>query len=84
MKFVVIKEVLNGITGEDEQSYVGFPFKYEFQAHSAAIADFYATRYIREHHKMEVFYFENETQLRFVSEETGEIFADYFILAVFF
>lgn len=84
MKFVVIKEVLNGITGEDEQSYIGIPFKTERQAQSAAVADFYATHYIREHHKMEVFYFENETQLRFVSEETGEIFADYFILAVFF
>lgn len=84
MKVIIVKEEgSNNLEGR--QTYVGTPYATESAARMAAINDFYATHYVyNHHHSMQVYYFENETQLRFVSEETGEIFCDYFLLITFF
>ena len=84
MKVIVVKE--EGTNNrEGRQTYVGTPYATESAARMAAINDFYATHYVYHHrHAMQVFYFENETQLRFISEETGEIFCEYFLLITFF
>ena len=84
MKVIVVKEEgSNNPNGE--QSYVGVPFTTEYEARIEAVKDFYMTHFLYKHnHHMEVYYFENETQLRFVSDETGEIFCDYFLLITFF
>ena len=84
MKVIVVKEEGSNNPGR-RQTYVGVPYSTESAARMAAVNDFYATHYVRdEHHSMQVHYFENETQLRFMSEETGEIFCDYFLLITFF
>lgn len=84
MKVIVVKE--EGSNNPNfEQTYVGVPYDTESAARAAAINDFYMTHFVyHHHHKMDVNYFENETHLRFVSEETGEIFCDYFLLITFF
>ena len=84
MKVIVVKEEgTNNLEGR--QTYVGTPYSSESAARMAAVNDFYTTHYVYHHqHSMQVYYFENETQLRFVSEETGEIFCDYFLLITFF
>lgn len=84
MKVIVIKEEGSN-NPRRRQTYVGTPYDTESAARMAAVNDFYATHYMgNEHHSMQVYYFETETQLRFVSEETGEIFCDYFLLITFF
>ena len=84
MKVIVVKEEgTNNLEGR--QTYVGTPYSTESAARMAAINDFYATHFVyNQRHSMQVYYFENETHLRFVSEETGEIFCDYFLLITFF
>ena len=72
MKVIVVKEEGSN-NPRGRQTYVGVPYATESAAHMAVVDDFYATHYVRnEHHSMQVYYFENETQLRFVSEETGK------------
>ncbi len=84
MKVIIVKEEGSN-NPERTQTYVGAPYDTESAARMAAINDFYTTHYVyHQNHNMQVYYFENETQLRFVSEETGEIFCDYFLLINFF
>lgn len=84
MKVIVVKE--EGSNNPNfEQTYVGTPFSTEHEARMEAIKDFYMTHFVyKHHHHMDVYYFENETQLRFISDETGEIFCEYFLLITFF
>lgn len=57
-------------------------------ARTQAVEDFYYTNSEvsarHEHHHMDVLYWENQLELRFISDETGEIFAQYFLLYVSF
>ena len=84
MKFIIVKEEgTNNLEGR--QTYVGVPYDTESEARAAAINDFYTTHFVYNHdHSMEVYYFENGTHLRFISNETGEIFCDYFLIVNFF
>ena len=78
MKFIAIKDdyTING----DIYSYIGVgPYATEHDARMAILNNFYESPPSDEH-KMEVEYFHNETRIRFTSTETGELFADYYIL----
>lgn len=81
MKFIAIK---NDYTEQgDIYSYVGAgPYKTEHDARMAIFNNFYESPPSDEH-EIRVEYFNNETRLRFVSTETGELFADYYILVTF-
>ena len=78
MKFIAIKNDYVGY--EDRLSYIGVgPYATECDARLAILKNFYESPPADEH-KMEVEYFHNETRIRFTSTETGELFADYYIL----
>jgi len=82
MRIIVVKEDMAG----GRQTCFEHPYQTTRAARLDIVDDFYSNFPLvsREGHNMEVFYFENETQFRFMSTETGEIFADYFMLYVWF
>ena len=81
MRIIVVKEDMAG----DRQTCFHKVYKSSREARLDIIDDFYDNFDGRqENHNIETCYSENKTQYCFVSTETGEIFAEYFMLYVWF